>query len=176
MSKASNYVSEAVMRRLPKYYRYLDDLEKGGVERLSSKELSRRMGLTASQIRQDLNCFGGFGQQGYGYNVSELKKELIKILGLDKKYNLIIVGAGNIGQALANYGAFEKEGFFINALFDTNPKLIGMSIRGIKIYDLDYLEGHIGDNPTDIAIIATPRERAQEITDRLIACDIKGIW
>src|SRR5690554_6736835 len=172
MSKEGIYVSEAVIRRLPKYYRYLDDLEKVGIERVSSKELSRRMGLTASQIRQDFNCFGGFGQQGYGYNVSELKKELIKILGLNKKYNVIVLGAGNMGQALANYAAFEREGFFINALFDTNPKLIGMSIRGIKIYDLDYLEEYTSCNPTEIAVIATPREKAQEITDRLVACDI----
>ncbi|MDI9512899.1 MAG: redox-sensing transcriptional repressor Rex [Caldicoprobacterales bacterium] len=176
MSKEGIYVSEAVIRRLPKYYRYLDDLEKVGIERVSSKELSRRMGLTASQIRQDFNCFGGFGQQGYGYNVSELKKELIKILGLDKRYNLIVIGAGNMGQALANYVAFEKEGFYIRALFDINPKLIGMTIRDIKIYDLDYLEEYIKMNPTDIAVITTPRQEAQAIADRLVTSGIKGIW
>jgi redox-sensing transcriptional repressor len=176
MTKDGNYVSEAVIRRMPKYYRYLEDLEKSGIERVSSKELSQRMGLTASQIRQDFNCFGGFGQQGYGYNVADLKKEIIRILGLDKTYNVIVVGAGNIGQALANYTSFEKEGFYIKALFDINPKLIGMSIRDIMIYDLDNLEEYLKQNQIDIAIISTPKEKAQDIADRLVACGIKGIW
>jgi len=161
---------------MPKYYRYLEDLEKTGVERVSSKELSQRMGLTASKIRQDFNCFGGFGQQGYGYNVSDLKKEIMKILGLDRTYNVIIVGAGNIGQALANYTGFEKEGFFIKALFDINPKLIGMSIRDIMIYDLDSLEDFLAKNPIDIAVISTPKDKAQEVADRLTRNGIKSIW
>ncbi len=176
MAKNGSYVSEAVIRRMPKYYRYLEDLEKSGVERVSSKELSQRMGLTASQIRQDFNCFGGFGQQGYGYNVSDLKREIMKILGLDRTYNVIIVGAGNIGQALANYTGFEKEGFFIKALFDINPKLIGMSIRDIMIYDLDSLEDFLEKNPIDIAVISTPKDKAQEVADRLTANGIRGIW
>ncbi|HOB19263.1 MAG TPA: redox-sensing transcriptional repressor Rex [Candidatus Atribacteria bacterium] len=176
MARNGSYVSEAVIRRMPKYYRYLEDLEKTGVERVSSKELSQRMGLTASKIRQDFNCFGGFGQQGYGYNVSDLKKEIMKILGLDRTYNVIIVGAGNIGQALANYTGFEKEGFFIKALFDINPKLIGMSIRDIMIYDLDSLEDFLAKNPIDIAVISTPKDKAQEVADRLTRNGIKSIW
>src|SRR5690554_1658194 len=169
-------ISMAVIKRLPKYYRHLAELLRNDVDRVSSKELSEKIGFTASQIRQDFNCFGGFGQQGYGYNVSELKKELIKILGLDKRYNLIVIGAGNMGQALANYVAFEKESFYIRALFDINPKLIGMTIRDIKIYDLDYLEEYIKMNPTDIAVITTPRQEAQAIADRLVTSGIKGIW
>lgn len=176
MSKEKSYVSEAVIRRMPKYYRYLIELEKSGIERISSKELSQRMGLTASQIRQDFNCFGGFGQQGYGYNVSELKHEIHKILGLDTTYNVIVLGAGNIGQALANYSGFAKEGFNIKALFDINPRLIGMSIRGISILDLDGLEAYTAHNKTDIAIICTPKEKAQEVADRVIRCGIRGIW
>ena len=146
MAKDKSYVSEAVMRRMPKYYRYLTDLEKSGIERVSSKELSHRMGLTASQIRQDFNCFGGFGQQGYGYNVSYLRHEIHKILGLTRVYNMIILGAGNVGQALANYTNFEKDGFIIKGLFDINPRLIGMSIRGIPVYDIDELDSFISKN------------------------------
>lgn len=176
LAREKNYVSEAVMRRMPKYYRYLTDLENSGVERVSSKELSQRMGLTASQIRQDFNCFGGFGQQGYGYNVSELRQEIHKILGLIKKYHTIVVGAGNLGQALANYTGFEKEGFIIKGLFDINPRLIGMSIRGIPVYDIDELEKFIKENQIDIAAICTPREKAQEVADRLIRSGVKGLW
>jgi len=176
VARERNYVSEAVMRRMPKYYRYLTDLEKAGVERVSSKELSQRMGLTASQIRQDFNCFGGFGQQGYGYNVSELKLEIHKILGLHKKHNMIVIGAGNLGQALANYTGFEKDGFLIKCLFDINPRLIGMSIRGIPIYDIDELEKYLKENQVHIAAICTPKEKAQEVAERLIRNGIKGIW
>ncbi|MBE3102015.1 MAG: redox-sensing transcriptional repressor Rex [Firmicutes bacterium] len=176
MAKDRGYVSEAVIRRMPKYYRYLIEMEKTGIERISSKELSQRMGLTASQIRQDFNCFGGFGQQGYGYNVSELKQEIHKILGLDSQYNMIVVGAGNLGQAITNYSNFEKEGFFIKSLFDINPRLIGNSIRGINIADLDELESFIKNNPIHIAAVCTPKEKAQEVVNRLVSCGIKGIW
>lgn len=176
MAKEKNYVSEAVMRRMPKYYRYLTDMEKSGIERISSKELSQRMGLTASQIRQDFNCFGGFGQQGYGYNVSELRQEIQNILGLNAEYNVIILGAGNVGQAIANYTGFEKEGFLVKGLFDINPRLIGISIRGIHIYDLDELEQFIANNPVHIAAICTPKEKAQEVADRVIRSGVKGIW
>ncbi|HHY82451.1 MAG TPA: redox-sensing transcriptional repressor Rex [Clostridiales bacterium] len=176
MAKDKSYVSEAVMRRMPKYYRYLTDLEKSGIERVSSKELSHRMGLTASQIRQDFNCFGGFGQQGYGYNVSDLRHEIHKILGLTRVYNMIILGAGNVGQALANYTNFEKDGFIIKGLFDINPRLIGMSIRGIPVYDIDELESFISKNEIHIAVICTPKEKAQEVADRVIRCGVKGIW
>ncbi len=176
MPRDKSYVSEAVIRRMPKYYRYLIEMEKSGIERISSKELSQRMGLTASQIRQDFNCFGGFGQQGYGYNVAELRLEIQKILGLNLKYQVVVIGAGNLGQALTNYGSFEKEGFYIKALFDINPRLIGMSIRSIDILDLDTLEDFVASNPVQIGAICTPKEKAQEIADRLVGCGIKGIW
>lgn len=176
MARAKNYVSEAVMRRMPKYYRYLTDMEKSGIERISSKELSQRMGLTASQIRQDFNCFGGFGQQGYGYNVSELRQEIRNILGLNLEYQVIVLGAGNLGQALANYTGFEKDGFIVKAMFDINPRLIGISIRGINIYDLDELESFIQKTPIQIAAICTPKEKVQEVADRVIRSGVKGIW
>lgn len=172
----SSRVSEAVIRRLPKYYRYLKEMEKNGIERISSKELSNRMGLTASQIRQDFNCFGGFGQQGYGYHVSDLCGEIRKILGLDKKYNVIIVGAGNLGQALANYVGFEKEGFNIRAMFDVNPRLVGLSIRGIQIFDIDAMNDYIIKNNIQVGVICTPKSHAQEIADEMVKCGIKSIW
>ena len=175
MQKSSR-VSEAVIRRLPKYYRYLKEMEKNGVQRISSKELSNRMGLTASQIRQDFNCFGGFGQQGYGYHVSDLCGEIRKILGLDKNYNVIIVGAGNLGQALANYVGFEKEGFNIKAMFDVNPRLVGLSIRGIQIYDIDAMNDYIIENNIQVGVICAPKSQAQEITDQMVKCGIKSIW
>lgn len=176
MARNKNRVSEAVIRRLPKYYRYLTDMDKNGVQRISSKELSQKMGLTASQIRQDFNCFGGFGQQGYGYNVSELCAEIKKILGLHKPYNAIVVGAGNLGQALANYTGFEREGFFIKAMFDINPRLIGMSIRGIDVLDLDNMKDYAANEQIDLGIICTPKESAQEVTQLLVDCQIKSIW
>ena len=175
MAREKNYVSEAVMRRMPKYYRYLADME-SGIERVSSKELSQRMGLTASQIRQDFNCFGGFGQQGYGYNVSELRQEIHKILGLHIKHHVIVIGAGNIGQALANYTGFEKDGFLVKGLFDINPRLIGMSIRGVPIHDIDELDDYISKNQVDIAAICTPKEKAQKVAEQLIQSGVKGIW
>lgn len=176
MAREKNYVSEAVMRRMPKYYRYLTDMESNGIERISSKELSQRMGLTASQIRQDFNCFGGFGQQGYGYNVSELREEIHKILGLKNDNNFVVIGAGNLGQALANYTGFEREGFTVKALFDINPRLIGLSIRGIPVYDIDKMETYIAENKLDMAAICTPKEKAQELADRVISSGVKGIW
>ena len=127
-------ISQAVIRRMPRYYRYLGELLEDGVERISSNDLSKRMNVTASQIRQDLNNFGGFGQQGYGYNVKFLYEEIGKILGLNQKHNIIVIGAGNLGQALANYVKFEKLGFVITALFDVNPALEGVTVRGIKIH------------------------------------------
>lgn len=172
----SNKVSEAVIRRLPKYYRYLKDMEKNGVQRISSRELSDKMGLTASQIRQDFNCFGGFGQQGYGYNVSELCNEIRKILGLHKNYNVIIAGAGNLGQALANYVGFEREGFTIKAMFDVNPKLIGLSIRGIQILDIDTMRDFIINNDIHVGVVCVPKNKAQEVTDVMVECGIKSIW
>ena len=150
-------ISSAVINRLPRYYRYLGDLLESDITRISSKELSEKMNITASQIRQDLNNFGGFGQQGYGYNVEYLYNEIKKILGLDRVYNLIVVGGGNIGQALVNYTSFEKRGFVITAVFDVNPRLIGMSIRGIEIYDVDTMEEYVKNNSVDVAILTLPR-------------------
>ncbi|QUH18975.1 redox-sensing transcriptional repressor Rex [Alkaliphilus sp. B6464] len=175
-NKSLANISMAVIRRLPKYHRYLKELLDKEIYRISSKELSRLIGFTASQIRQDLNCFGGFGQQGYGYNVEELYNEIGKILGLDKTYKLIIIGAGNLGQAIANYTSFEKSGFELLALFDINPKLIGMKIRDIPFRDVDELEQFTLDNHVDIAVVCTPKEFAQGIVDKLNEKNVKGIW
>lgn len=172
----SKKVSMAVIRRLPKYHRYLADLLDKEVYRISSKELSEIIGFTASQIRQDLNNFGGFGQQGYGYNVEELFNELSKILGLDKSYNTIILGAGNLGQALANYGGFRRSGFKVKALFDIDQKLVGKKIRDLEVMDVADMEKFIKDERIKIAVISTPKEKAQESADTLIKCGIKGIW
>ena len=143
-------ISQAEIRRMPRYYRYLGELLEDGVERISSNDLSKRMNVTASQIRQDLNNFGGFGQQGYGYNVKFLYEEIGKILGLNQKHNIIVIGAGNLGQALANYVKFEKLGFVITALFDVNPALEGVTVRGIKIHMLDELEDYCKDHVVDM--------------------------
>lgn len=166
----------AVIRRLPKYHRYLKDLLEKDIKRISSKELSDIIGFTASQIRQDLNNFGGFGQQGYGYNVEELYYEIGKILGLDKAYKTIIIGAGNLGQALANYTNFDKVGFEVKALFDINPKLFGIKIRDIEIKDMDDVGQFIKDNDIDIAIVCTNKDSAQEVAEKLVSGGIKAIW
>ena len=169
-------ISSAVINRLPRYYRYLGDLLESDITRISSKELSEKMNITASQIRQDLNNFGGFGQQGYGYNVEYLSNEIKKILGLDRVYNLIVVGGGNIGQALVNYTSFEKRGFVITAVFDVNPRLIGMSIRGVEIYDVDTMEDYVRNNKVDVAILTLPRSQAAKAATDLAAWGVKGIW
>ncbi len=169
-------ISMAVVRRLPKYHRYLQELLEKEIYRISSKELSKLIGFTASQIRQDLNCFGGFGQQGYGYNVEELYQEIEKILGLNRTYKMIIVGAGNLGQAVANYTNFEKSGYELLALFDINPRLIGMKIRDIPFRDVDELGEFTNENEIDIVVISTPREFAQGIVDKLNKDNVKGIW
>lgn len=169
-------ISMAVIKRLPKYYRHLAELLRNDVDRISSKELSDKIGFTASQIRQDFNCFGGFGQQGYGYNVKELYSEIGKILGIDKEYATIIVGAGNIGQAIANYSRFDKMGFNLKGIFDTNPKMIGMRIKDIEIDDVDNIESFLKKNTIDIGIICVPSNHAQKIAEILIANNIKGLW
>jgi len=175
-NKSFSNISMAVIRRLPKYHRYLKDLLDKEVYRISSKELSKLIGFTASQIRQDLNCFGGFGQQGYGYNVEELYSEIGRILGLDKTYKIIIIGAGNLGQAIANYTSFEKSGFELLALFDINPRLIGMKIRDIPFRDIDEIEQFTLENKVDIAVISTPKELAQAVVERLNPQNVKAIW
>jgi len=169
-------VSMAVVRRLPKYHRYLGELLRNDVKRVSSQELSKITGFTASQIRQDLNCFGGFGQQGYGYNVDELYDEIGKILGLNKTYNTVIIGAGNLGQAIANYTFFEKSGFKMTAIFDVNPKLVGMKINDIPVVDVDDLEQFINENHIEIIVICTPKNQAQKVADVINNTEIKAIW
>lgn len=172
----SRGISRAVIRRLPRYYRYLGELLENGVERISSSDLSKRMKVTASQIRQDLNNFGGFGQQGYGYNVKFLYHEIGKILGLDKTYNMIILGAGNLGQALANYVRFEKRGFRIIGMFDVNPQLIGKKIRGIEIRMMDELPDFLAENDIQIATLTLPKAAAEEVAVKLVESGIKAIW
>lgn len=169
-------ISQAVIRRMPRYYRYLGDLLDAGVERISSNDLSSRMNVTASQIRQDLNNFGGFGQQGYGYNVKYLYTEIAKILGIDRQHNLIIIGAGNLGQAIANYANFERRGFIIKGMFDVNPRLIGLVVRGIEIRGVEELEKFIVENDVQIAALTIPKTKAPEIADRLVKAGIKAIW
>ena len=169
-------ISKAVVRRLPRYYRYLGEILESGIERISSSELSSRMKVTASQIRQDLNNFGGFGQQGYGYNVKYLHEEIGKILGLDKQHNMIIVGGGNLGQALANYVNFEREGFVIKGIFDVNPVLKGLSVRGIEIHMLEDLQSFIRDEEIQISALTLPKTKAEEMAKLLVRYGIKAIW
>ncbi|WP_333860340.1 redox-sensing transcriptional repressor Rex [Clostridium sp.] len=169
-------ISMSVIKRLPKYHRYLGNLMRNDVDRISSKELSEKIGFTASQIRQDLNCFGDFGQQGYGYNVSELYSQMCNILGLTKVYKTVIIGAGNIGQAISNYIGFEKLGFELRAIFDINPKLIGISIRDIEIRDIDYLGDYLRENGIDIGIICVPSNNGQKVCNILVKNGVKGIW
>ena len=162
-------ISRAVIRRLPRYYRYLGELLENGVERISSNDLSKRMKVTASQIRQDLNNFGGFGQQGYGYNVKYLYTEIGKILGLEEDHNIIIIGAGNLGQALANYAAFENRGFILKGIFDVNPRLQGVSIRGVPIRMMDDLKAFVQNNNI-------PKEKAIEVANMLVDNGVRAIW
>lgn len=169
-------ISLAVIKRLPKYYRNLGELLEKRVERISSKELSERMQVTASQIRQDLNNFGGFGQQGYGYNVEYLYTEIGKILGLTRNYHLIVIGAGNLGQAIANYTDFEKMGFVLECMFDQKESLIGQEIRGIPIVDVKTLENYIKTHPVDIAAITIPKENAPKIAAQLVQLGVRAIW
>lgn len=169
-------ISMAVIRRLPRYYRYLGELLQKGVTKISSRELSEKMNVTASQIRQDLNNFGGFGQQGYGYNVEYLYTEIGKILGLHENYKMIIVGVGNLGQALANSTSFSKRGFKLVGLFDVNPKLIGMSIHGVEVMDVDHMETFVKENGVEIAILTMPKTRVKETAEKLATWGIKGLW
>lgn len=169
-------ISQAVISRLPRYFRYLGELKDEGVERISSQDLSRRMQVTASQIRQDFNNFGGFGQQGYGYNVEYLYEEIGKILGLDKQHHLIIIGAGNLGQALANYMNFEKRGFIMQGIFDNNPELFGKQVRNLTVEPMDMIEQRMKEKDIDIAVLTIPKGSAVEVADKLVAYGIKAIW
>ena len=174
--KETGKISKAVIKRLPRYRRYLEDLMKKDVDRISSNELSNLIGYTASQIRQDLNNFGGFGQQGYGYNVKALHEEISKILGLDREYKMIIVGCGNLGQALANYTHYYKAGFIVCGMFDINPRLVGLSINDIEVMDYSVLDEYLEQNQIDIGIICTNKGSAQEVADKLVMGKVKGIW
>lgn len=169
-------ISPAVIKRLPRYYRYLGELLENEVVRISSKDLSERMKVTASQIRQDLNNFGGFGQQGYGYNVQYLYNEIGKILGLNHTNNVIIVGAGNVGQALANYQDFDKSGFKVIGLFDANPRLVGISVRGVDIHDIDELGDFIKSHDVKIAALTLPKQHARQMAVELMEYGIKAFW
>lgn len=169
-------ISQAVIGRLPRYYRYLGDLKDSGIERISSQDLSKLMKVTASQIRQDFNNFGGFGQQGYGYNVDYLYNEIAKILGLHTKHNLIIVGAGNLGQALANYMNFERRGFIVKGIFDKNTELHGKVLRGIPVQPIENIENFINENDIDIAVLTIPKDGAVKTAETLVKCNIKAIW
>ena len=169
-------ISKAVVRRLPRYYRYLGYLIDEKVERISSNELSRRMKVTASQIRQDLNNFGGFGQQGYGYNVKYLYQEIGKILGLDKTYTMIIVGSGNLGQAIANYVKFEKRGMHVIGLFDCNEALKGKLVRDIPIRMIDELPDFLQSTHVDIATLTLPKAGAEAVVNVIVENGVRAIW
>ncbi len=169
-------ISQAVIARLPRYFRYLGDLKDEGVERISSQELSERMQVTASQIRQDFNNFGGFGQQGYGYNVEYLYDEISKILGLNQTHQLIIIGAGNLGQAIGNYMNFERRGFILKGLFDCNPALTGKEVRGIAVQPMENIEAFVKANNIDIAVLTIPKTSAVAVAEDLVKYGIKAIW
>ena len=169
-------VSPAVIRRLPRYHRYLGDLIRAGKMRISSKELASMMGVTASQIRQDLNCFGGFGQQGYGYNVKYLHGKIGELLGTTEGFRAVIIGAGNLGRALAATHMFDRRGVSRIAMFDTNQALVGTEIYGIPVYHVDRLGSFCEENRIDIAVLTVPKEAAKGVTDVLLSAGIKGIW
>lgn len=175
MSKSIN-ISNSVIRRLPRYYRFLGELEDQLISKISSRELSERMHITASQIRQDLNCFGGFGQQGYGYNVSELRKEIGRILGVDKHRKTILIGAGNLGTALAVHINFEKSGCSLVGIFDSNKKIVGNPLGKLNITDIDDLEDFCRENKPEVAVLCIPKSVTKEIVDRLTGLGVRSFW
>ncbi len=169
-------VSPAVIRRLPRYYRRLTEMQRAGVERISSSSLADSLGLTASQIRQDLSCFGEFGQQGYGYNVETLRAEVAQILGLNREHTAIIMGAGKLGQALIESFQFSQNGFRLLAAFDVDPSLVGSSVAGVPVFHHDHLDEFAARNPISIAVLTVPRTAAAQTADRLVRLGVKGIW
>ena len=169
-------VSAAVIKRLPRYFRYLRILIREGKTRISSAELSRRMNITASQIRQDLNCFGGFGQQGYGYNVNYLYARICELLGVGEGFQAVIIGGGNIGRALANNDMFEKRGVDIVAIFDNDESLVGKKVNEIPILHIDEFERYAATHTVDIAVLTLPKEHALAMAERIAETDIGGIW
>jgi len=176
MEEKEKKISAVVIRRLPRYYRYLGELVENDVQRISSKELSEKMKVTASQIRQDLNNFGGFGQQGYGYNVKYLYDKIGKILGVDEPHNMIVVGAGNIGRAICNYTDFSKRGFVIKGLFDNNKEMQGKEVAGVKVYDTDGIKDFIDANHIEIVALTLPKDAAKEVAKIAVEAGIKAIW
>jgi redox-sensing transcriptional repressor len=174
MSK--NSVSTSVIKRLPRYYRFLGELDRQNITRISSRELSEKMGITASQIRQDLNCFGGFGQQGYGYNVKALQSEIGKILGLNVINKAVLIGVGNLGKAMATHIDFEKRGFHIVGIFDNNPEICGMDLIGLKVEHVDKMKGFCDENRPVAAILCIPKTAAQELANKLVSYGIKAFW
>ena len=169
-------ISDAVVRRLPRYLRYLSEMHEHGVPRISSRELGERMGLTPSQIRQDFSHFGEFGQQGYGYRVGDLLAAIRHILALDREYHMVVFGAGNIGQAVAKYPNFSERGFLIDALFDTDPELVGKKVEGIKVLHWDKAAQYLKNHSVDIGVICVPHAAGQEVADRLIQGGVRSIW
>lgn len=171
-----NHVSSAVIRRLPRYYRHLDDLHQLGIERVSSSALGHALGLTASQIRQDLSCFGEFGQQGYGYNVETLREEVAQILGMDQSHSAVIIGAGNLGRALIENFRFSHHGFRLLAAFDVRPDVVGSKIAVIPILHTDQLEEFAAGNPISVGVLTVPKDVAVETAERLVRLGVRGIW
>ena len=171
-----NSISISVIRRMPRYYRFLGELEKSGCTRISSRELSEKMGLTASQLRQDLNCFGGFGQQGYGYNVPLLREEIGKILGLDKKLKAILIGVGNLGRAIVTHMDFEARGFNLIGLFDNAPEIIGSTVNTHTVENIDNVGGFCKKYKPSVAILCIPKHAAKELSEQLVEMGIKGFW
>ncbi len=172
----AGYVSDAVIRRLPGYFRHLKELEAEGVQQISSQELGERMHLTASQIRQDINCFGGFGRQGYGYSVSDLRENIGHILGLDTGHSMVIIGAGNIGHAIANSDSFMASGFQTIAVFDNDPQKIGTKVGGLTVQDMAHIRPYIADNKVDICVLAVPADTAQQIVGELCEYGVPAFW
>ena len=170
------HISDAVIRRLPRYYRYLDELHSRGIVRISSSSLGKRMGVTASQIRQDLSCFGEFGQQGYGYNIMELRAEIGHILGVDEQHRLIIIGAGHLGHALLQNFDFVQGGFQLDTAFDISPALVGTEINGVRIRSMDELDDYCAAVHPDVAVLTVPKSAAQEIAEHLVVLGVKGLW
>ncbi len=169
-------ISPAVIRRLPRYYRHLDDLFKAGVVRISSSALAGNMGLTASQIRQDLSCFGGFGQQGYGYNVERLRGEIAEILGMDRDHTVVVLGVGNLGRALLENFPFTRYGFRLEAAFEVDQTLVGSKLGGVQIYHYDEMERFLRTSPADVGVLTVPGSAAARTAKRLAACGVRGIW
>lgn len=169
-------ISNSVIRRLPRYYRFLGELKLSGVSRISSRELSEKMGLTASQIRQDLNCFGGFGQQGYGYNVDVLQGEIGHILGLDKSQSMILIGVGNLGRAVAQHINFESKGFQLIGLFDCKESLVGQMVRNLPIRSINSLDEFCRENMPKTAVLCIPKESAKQISEQLYKLGVRGFW